>query len=169
MALEMRRLTSADAPAVVALRGANRRHFLMGEPRHDEDWFTVASQERWIADDGIALGAFDDGAAIAYARLSQIVRGGFQNCYLGYAVDERRGGRGIATDLVRFAVRLAFDDEGLHRVQANVRTDNPASRRVLAKAGFRHEGLALRYLEIDGERRDHDMFAITAEELAPPR
>src|SRR5688500_3933713 len=103
MAPEMRRLMSADAPAVVALRDANREHFLMGEPRHDEEWFTVAVQERWIAGDGVAVGAFEDGAAIAYARLSQIVRGGFQNCYLGYAVDERHGGRGLATALVGFA------------------------------------------------------------------
>src|SRR3712207_5492685 len=127
MAPEMRRLTSADAPALVALRDANREHFLMGEPLHDESWFTVAAQEQWIADEGIPFGAFDGGELIAYARLSQIVRGGFQNAYLGYAVDERRGGRGVATALVRHVTLFALGELGLHRVQANVRTDNPAS------------------------------------------
>lgn len=159
----MRQLTIADAPALVALRDANRQHFLMGEPLHDEEWFTVAAQERWIQADGIPFGAFDGGELIAYARLSQIVRGGFQNAYLGYAVDERRSGRGVATQLVLHVARFAFGELELHRLQANVRTDNPASRRVLEKAGFRHEGVALRYLKIAGEWRDHDMFALTSD------
>ena len=65
---------------------------------------------------------------------------------------------------MRAAAAHAFDDLRLHRVQANVRTTNEASRRVLQKAGFRREGLALRYLELDGAWVDHDLFAITAED-----
>ena len=170
MTARLRQLTVEDAPALVALRDANREHFLMGEPIRGDEWFTVEAQAEWITGEGIAFGGFAaDGALVAYARLSQVVRGGFQNAYLGYAVDHRHGNMGIATALVEHVVGFAFGDLGLHRVQANARTDNPASKRVLAKAGFRHEGVALRYLNIGGDWRDHDMFAITAEEWPPRR
>ena len=62
------------------------------------------------------------------------------------------------------AVAHALDELALHRVQANVRTTNEASKRVLVKTGFRREGLALRYLALDGAWVDHDLFAITTED-----
>jgi ribosomal-protein-alanine N-acetyltransferase len=162
--LVVRPLTVGDAPALVALREANREHFAVAEPAREPSWFTVAEQEAWIAGEGVALGAFADDELAGYARLSQIFRGGFQNAFLGYAIGRRFTGRGLGTATVRGAVGHAFGALELHRVQANVRTDNPASRRVLEKAGFRHEGLALRYLHLAGAWRDHDTFAITAEE-----
>ena len=109
------------------------------------------------------LAAFDGDAMIGYARLSNLVRGAFDNAYLGYAVSREHGGRGIGTLLVRHAVKLAWD-LGLHRVQAAVRTDNPGSLRVMEKAGFRREGIALRYLNLDGEWRDHVLHAVTRED-----
>lgn len=104
------------------------------------------------------------GAIVGRITLSQVFRRAFQNCYLGYFVGEEHNGRGYATAAVRLAVRYAFDELGLHRVQANVMTTNPRSARVLEKAGFRKEGRALRYLQIAGRWEDHDMYAITAEE-----
>ena len=160
----IRLLTPDDAAAVLALREDNRASFRRSEPVRPPDWFTPHAQAEWLGGDGAILGAFEGDALTGFARLSQITRGGFQNCYLGYAVGERFTGRGVATALVRAAVGHAFDDLRLHRVQANVRTTNEASRRVLQKAGFRREGLALRYLELDGAWVDHDLFAITAED-----
>jgi [ribosomal protein S5]-alanine N-acetyltransferase len=74
------------------------------------------------------------------------------------------GGRGYATQAVRLAVRVAFDDLKLHRVQAAVVPENAASARVLAKVGFREEGLARRYLFLDGQWKDHRMFALTVDD-----
>lgn len=107
-----------------------------------------------------------DGAVVGRLTLSQVFRKAFRNCYLGYWVGEEHNGRGYATGAVRLGVRHAFEDLGLHRVQANVMTRNPRSARVLEKAGFRKEGLALRYLEIAGRWEDHDMYAITVEDVA---
>lgn len=164
--MTIRPLNADDAEAMLALRESNRDHFRRSEPIRPASWFTLAEQERWLAGgDDTILGAFVGGELAGFARISQITRGGFQNCYLGYAVGERFGGRGIATSLVRAAVDHALAELGLHRVQANVRTTNEASKRVLVKAGFRREGLALRYLELDGAWVDHDLFAITAEDL----
>lgn len=81
---------------------------------------------------------------------------------------EEHNGRGYATQAVGSAVDYAFDELGLHRVQANVMTSNPRSARVLEKAGFRREGLALHYLKIAGRWEDHDLYAITQEDRAGP-
>jgi ribosomal-protein-alanine N-acetyltransferase len=58
-----------------------------------------------------------------------------------------------------------FGAVGLHRVEANVRPENAASRRVVEKLGFREEGLHQRYLYIDGGWRDHISYAVTREDV----
>lgn len=125
-----------------------------------------AVEEARAADTTYAFGirTAPTGELIGRVTLSQVFRRSFQSCYLGYWVAEEHNGRGHATRAVELAVRYAFDDLGLHRVQANVMTKNPRSARVLEKAGFRKEGVALRYLQIAGRWEDHDMFAVTVEE-----
>jgi ribosomal-protein-alanine N-acetyltransferase len=101
---------------------------------------------------------------IGFVRLSAVARRPFDNAYMGYWMAEDRQGQGLMTEAVRLAVSFAFDTAGLHRVQAAVIPRNAGSRRVLAKAGFREEGLALRYLEIAGRWEDHVLHAVTREE-----
>ncbi|MCA1836282.1 MAG: GNAT family N-acetyltransferase, partial [Actinobacteria bacterium] len=74
-------------------------------------------------------------------------------------------GGGVATAAVALAVDHAFGPVGLHRVEATVRPENVASLRVLAKLGFRDEGLLQRYLEVDGAWRDHRLLAVTRDEV----
>jgi ribosomal-protein-alanine N-acetyltransferase len=114
------------------------------------------------------LAARDDPSLpIGRVTLSHVVRSAFQNAYLGYWIDGRQQARGLMTEAVSRVVRFAFDDLGLHRVQAAVLPGNAGSRRVLAKAGFREEGLALRYLQIAGRWQDHLLFARTNDEGGP--
>ena len=94
-------------------------------------------------------------------NLNAVVRGVFQNAYLGYAVAEAANGRGYATQAVREATRIGFGELGLHRIQAAVIPRNAGSVRVLEKAGFRREGFAERYLLINGTWEDHILFAVT--------
>jgi ribosomal-protein-alanine N-acetyltransferase len=114
------------------------------------------------------VGMLEDGRMAGIFGLSQIFRGPFLNAYAGWRVAADCLGRGLATEGVLALLDLAFAPEpvglGLHRVQANVIPGNAASLRVAEKAGFRPEGLALAYLEIDGRWQDHRMFAKTAEE-----
>lgn len=161
----VRLVAASDAEALLALRRANRDHFQIAEPRRPDSFFTLEPQRSLLAEStGTMVAAFGDGGAmLGYARLSNVVRGAFDNAYLGYAVGRAHGGRGIGTLLVRHAVARAWE-LGLHRVQAAVRTDNPASLRVMEKAGFRREGLALRYLNLDGAWRDHVLHAVTRED-----
>jgi ribosomal-protein-alanine N-acetyltransferase len=105
------------------------------------------------------------GRLVGQATVGNIVRGSFNSCYLGYWVDRRYAGRGIGTIAVALVTDHCFRSAGLHRVEANVRPENTASRRLLEKLQFRAEGLHCRYLLIDGEYRDHEAFALTAEEV----
>ena len=100
----------------------------------------------------------DDGQVAGRLTLSGIVRGSFRSCAMGYWLSENRTGRGLATRAVAAALGHAFDELGLHRVQAETLVQNTASQRVLARNGFVQYGLAPRYLEIAGRWQDHLMF-----------
>jgi ribosomal-protein-alanine N-acetyltransferase len=106
-------------------------------------------------------------AIIGRLALGGVMRGAFQNAYLGYWIDEGKQSKGLMTEAVRAATTFAFDVAGLHRIQAAVMPRNRASQRVLEKAGYRREGVALRYLCIAGHWEDHILFAMTADEWGP--
>ena len=100
--------------------------------------------------------------------LGGVMRGVFQNAYLGYWIDGEHQGRGLMSEAVHAATAFALGEAGLHRVQAAVMPRNAGSLRVLEKVGYRREGLAERYLCIAGVWEDHVVFATTSEEWARP-
>jgi ribosomal-protein-alanine N-acetyltransferase len=106
----------------------------------------------------------DEARVIGRVTLGGILRGAFQNAYLGYWIDAEQQGRGLMTEAVRATTTFAFGAAALHRVQAAVMPSNKASLRVLEKAGYRREGSAARYLCIAGAWEDHVLFAVTTEE-----
>jgi ribosomal-protein-alanine N-acetyltransferase len=106
----------------------------------------------------------DESRVIGRVALAGVLRGAFQNAYLGYWIDEGHQGRGLMTEAVWAATSFAFGTARLHRVQAAVMPRNEASLRVLAKVGYRREGFALKYLCIAGAWEDHWLFAVTSEE-----
>ena len=171
-ALSLRLLTTDDAEALLELRLRNRDYFRPSEPSRPNGFFTLDRErdelERGEEDArerrGWIYGMFvGDSALIGRIALSGVIWGPFANAFLGYAIDEDHAGRGYATQAVRWVTDAAFE-HGLHRVQAAVVLENAASRRVLEKAGFRYEGRALRYLNVNGRWQDHDIFAVTVED-----
>jgi ribosomal-protein-alanine N-acetyltransferase len=109
----------------------------------------------------------DDSRVLGRVTLGGVLMGAFRNAYLGYWIDGEHEGRGLTTEAVRAATGFAFTIAGLHRVQAAVMPRNAASHRVLAKVGYRQEGMAARYLSIAGAWEDHVLYAITSEEWSP--
>jgi len=101
--------------------------------------------------------------------LSQIVYGSFRNAYLGYYAFVPHDGGGVMRSAMPSVFRYAFDELGLHRLQANVQPDNVRSIALLRATGWREEGYARRYLKIGGRWRDHVMFAVLAEEAGRGR
>ena len=124
-----------------------------------------ARAREWQLGTGYGFGIFTTGGSlIGEMNLSSVQRGPFQNAYVGYWIDERHAGQGYTPEAVVVAARYAFEDLGLHRLQIAIIPRNGPSRRVVEKLRLREEGVALRYLEINGVWEDHVRYAITAEE-----
>jgi ribosomal-protein-alanine N-acetyltransferase len=113
---------------------------------------------------GHGFGLFVGGQFAGEVNLNSIQRGPFQNAYVGYWVDEAQAGQGFVPEGVALVMRYAFEQLGLHRLQISIVPRNAPSRRVVEKLGVRAEGVAERYLEINGTWEDHIRFAITVEE-----
>ena len=92
--------------------------------------------------------------------LSNINRGIAQSCTLGYWIGEKYAGQGIMTEAVSVVTDFVFNVLKLHRLEAACIPQNIASKTVLKKVGFTEEGYARRYLQINGEWRDHNLFAV---------
>jgi ribosomal-protein-alanine N-acetyltransferase len=139
----------------------------MPDPTRDRESFTVRcsarDRERQLGA-GYGFGIFVDNAFAGEINLNSVQRGSFQNAYVGYWIDEARAGCGYMPESVVVVTRFAFDDLRLHRLQIAIIPRNRNSRRVMEKLHYREEGIALRYLEINGVWEDHVRYAITAEE-----
>ncbi len=105
-----------------------------------------------------------DDRFVGQLTVSNIVRGSAQYASVGYWIDEGHAGRGITTRAVAMAVDHCFSVLGLHRIEVAVRPENTSSLRVVEKLGIEQVGYAPRYLHIDGDWRDHLLFAVTREE-----
>ncbi|HUL99964.1 MAG TPA: GNAT family protein, partial [Mycobacterium sp.] len=106
-----------------------------------------------------------DGEFCGQLTVGNVTHGALRSAWIGYWVGSAATGRGVATGALALGLDHCFGGVGLHRVEATVRPENTASRRVLAKVGFREEGLLLRYLDVDRAWRDHLLVAITVEEV----
>lgn len=110
-------------------------------------------------------GIFVEGRLAGQVTVGNIVRGSLNGGYVGYWVDQAVAGRGVAPTAVALVVDHCFRLGGLHRVEANIRPENTASLRVVAKLGFVQEGLRRAYLNIDGAYRDHLCYVLLAEDV----
>lgn len=113
---------------------------------------------------GYGFGIFVGGRFAGEINISSIQRGPFQNAYVGYWIDEAMAGHSYVPESAVLVFRFAFEELALHRVQVAIIPRNGPSRRVAEKLGLREEGVAFRYLEINGVWEDHVRYAITAEE-----
>ena len=123
-----------------------------------------ARQRERMLGTGYGFGLFVGGTFAGEINLNSIQRGPFQNAYVGYWIDERHAGNSYMSEALVLIARFAFEELHLHRLQVAIIPRNRNSRRVVDKLDLREEGVALRYLEINGVWEDHVRYAITAEE-----
>lgn len=124
-----------------------------------------ASRKEARAGRGLSFAVTYDQRLAGQVTASGIVRGAFDSAFVGYWIDGALAGRGILPTALALVVDHCFGPVGLHRIEANIRPENAASRRVVEKLGFRPEGLHERYLYIDGGWRDHLTYAVTREDV----
>ncbi len=106
-----------------------------------------------------------EGRLAGQVTVDNVVRGALRSGSLGYWVDRAVAGRGMASLAVALVCDHAFGAGGLHRLQADIRPENGPSQRLVERLGFRREGLLRRYLDIDGDWRDHWSYALLAEDV----
>lgn len=111
----------------------------------------------------------EDGDPVLLVNASEIVRGAFNSCYLGYYAFEPHTGRGLVTTAMGMVLDHVFDVMGLHRAEANIQPSNTRSLALVRRLGFTREGYSRDYLFIDGAWRDHERWAILADDDRPWR
>jgi [ribosomal protein S5]-alanine N-acetyltransferase len=114
---------------------------------------------------GLLAREVSDQAPVGIFNLSEIIRGPFQNAYLGFYGLSGRTGRGLLTEALRAVLVYTFEALRLHRVEANIQPGNLRSINLVSRAGFRREGYSPRFLHINGDWRDHERWAILADEV----
>jgi ribosomal-protein-alanine N-acetyltransferase len=158
------------------LRGESREFLSPWEPVWSEDELTRGAFRRRIKryhketrlDSAYVFFVFrkSDDALMGGCTLSNVRRGVTQCCAIGYWIGARFARQGFMFDAVRALVPFVFATLGLHRIEAACLPGNEASRNLLTKIGFREEGLARRYLLINGEWSDHILFALLEDDVA---
>lgn len=164
--LALRPVTVADAAAMSAAYELNRDHLAPWEPVRFPEFYTEpwwrAELDRYVtayrAGTMLPLAVVDGDDVVGRFTLSTIERGVFQNARLGYWVDHRIAGTGVATAAVGAIVVHARDELGLHRIEASTLLHNAGSQRVLERNGFERTGMAPSYLRIAGWWQDHYLF-----------
>jgi [ribosomal protein S5]-alanine N-acetyltransferase len=174
--VELRPPRLRDAPTWSALRLANEAWLAPWEPTSPEPWTSRHSTAAWpsvlssirrLARAGHMLPfviTYDD-RFVGQVTVNNIVRGALRSGQIGYWIDQAHAGRGITTTAVALVADHCFGPVGLHRVEVDIRPENAASRRVVAKLGFREEGYLVRFLDIDNAWRDHVSYALTTEDV----
>jgi ribosomal-protein-alanine N-acetyltransferase len=166
-----------DASAWSRIRVADRAFLEPWEPSAEVDWVARHSLSSWPSMCSALRGEARRGRILPYVieldgqfagqlTIGNVTHGALRSAWIGYWVHSEVTGRGVATVALALGLDHCFGPVMLHRVEATVRPENAASRAVLAKAGFREEGLLRRYLDVDGAWRDHLLVALTVEEVS---
>lgn len=174
--VRLRPVRMRDAAQWSRIRLGDRDHLQPWEPSADTEWEVRHTISSWPPLCSGLRAEARKGRMLPYAieldghfcgqlTIGNITHGALRSAWIGYWVASAATGGGVATGALALGLDHCFGPAMLHRVEATVRPENVASRAVLAKVGFREEGLLQRYLDVDGAWRDHLLVAITVEEV----
>jgi ribosomal-protein-alanine N-acetyltransferase len=157
---------ATDAEEFTALsRLSTRFHRGLISPPADPEQYTAYLERCQRGDfEGMLICRREDEVILGAVNLSQIFRGNFQSAYMGYQIGAPFARHGYMTEALHLALRHAFGPMKLHRIEANIQPSNTASIALVKHVGFTLEGFSRRYLKIGGRWRDHERWAILAED-----
>lgn len=154
-----------EQPFLEAVQRSRTLHGRWVQPPTTSDTFRAyVASVRGRTRTGSFVTRVDTGELVGVITVSEIVRGIFQSAYLGYYGFAPHHGQGLMTEGLALVLDKAFGPMHLHRLEANIQPDNEPSRKLVQRLGFRCEGLSRRYLRIAGRWRDHERWAVLAEE-----
>ena len=169
--LILRFLDESDIPELIDYYQRNKNFLEPWLPEFGEEFFTFEFQlrrleyEKELRDSGaeyryriFKIG--DSQKNIGNVAVSQIIRGVLQSAFLGYSIDEKENGKGIATEAISKVIEISFNELKLHRLEANIIPTNAASIRVVEKLNFTKEGYSRDYCKINNKWQDHLRFAV---------
>ncbi len=171
----LRTLEDEDVQAMTELVIRNKRYWSVHEPLHPPEYYTEKIQLRKIQESNrqmqmrreFSFGIFSKPSEklIGHISVYSIKRLPFSSAYVGYSLDEKEVGQGYATDALQRVCQFAFEDIGLHRLEAFVSPKNLGSVKVLEKAQFQREGLLKQLLYVNGTWEDHFLYALVDEQF----
>jgi len=160
--IRLSRVKRADAAELIAANSVNQNYHLpwvtsFTDQAGFDNWFG-----RTLTGPNIGLVArkLVSNDIVGVININEIVGGAFQSAYLGYYGMVQFSGVGYMTEAMRMAVELAFEELGLHRLEANIQPENMASIALVSRLGFQKEGISPRYLCINNVWRDHERWAL---------
>jgi len=170
--LILRLPTVDDAAAICDYVNRNRDFLAEWEPLRIDDYYTepfwrdnvAEMQLNFEAGRQVDLYMFAKDAperVIGKISFSGIIRGAFQACYLGFALDQEAQGKGLMYEALTAAIIYMFKEQNIHRIMANHLLHNRRSETLLHRLGFVREGVAKEYLLIAGHWQDHVLTSIT--------
>lgn len=164
--LQIRTINIDIASQVLDYFKRNKDFLEQFEPKRDELFYTEEFQREEIRQDillqakgeSLKLWIFKKDKTdriIGNISFNNIIRGPFQACFIGYRLDKDEIRKGYMTEALKVAIEIAFKELKLHRLEANIMPNNKASMSVVEKLDFKNEGLAKKYLNINGKWEDH--------------
>ncbi len=164
--LVLKILDKSHAQLVLDYYLRNKSFLEEWEPVHNEEFYERQYHEKQLGQDIISmenqtlfrLWIFkkdDESKLIGTMGFSNIVKGVFLSCFLGYKLDGDEINKGYMTEAIQKGIDIMFNEFGLHRIEANIMPKDKRSLRVAEKVGFYNEGLANKYLKINGKWEDH--------------
>ncbi len=151
---------------------ANSEHFERYTSTPEKDRSSLQYWEKKLSDYlresergvSVRLALFDKDSleepVIGVCNFTQIFRGPFQSCYLGYKIDHNYEGKGLMYEALQEACSFMFKEQNLHRIMANYIPSNIRSEKLLNRLGFQKEGYAKEYLFINGVWEDHTLTSL---------
>lgn len=166
--VELKVLTPEDTEDVLSYYKRNKKHLEPFEPDREENYYTKKVQSEYLIEgykqflnnQSVSFGMYLNKEMIGKIRISNIVLGVFKNAFIGYSLDEKYQGCGYMKEAVEMVIDYAFNDLGLHRIEASTLVENIKSERVLLACRFKEIGISEDYLFINGKWRDHKIFYI---------
>ncbi|MFF2887273.1 GNAT family N-acetyltransferase [Paenibacillus sp. NPDC057967] len=165
----------AKVPLVLDYFKRNKSFLAAWEIVREDSFYTLQAQQDILFNDmnysaagqlsKLWISKQGEDRIIGSVALSNIVYGAFLSCHLGYRLDGEEEGKGYMTEALQALIDYAFQELKLHRIEANIMPHNAASFRVVEKLGFQHEGLARKYLKINGKWEDHVHMVLLNEAL----